>query len=273
MIDRILGLLRCPLCGGALERRAGSLVCASGHCYDVARQGYVNFAPNHRDALYTKALFERRARVLRSGLFAPAVAALTEALDAYAPGENPVVIDAGCGEGYYVKAVCPGRTMTRAGFDLSRDAVRMAAAGEREAAFFVADIARIPLRDACADAVLDVFTPAHYAEFARILKPGGVTLKLAPREDYLIELRRAAGTRLRRAHYDGGDVARLARERMELLEERTIRYEAEVSPALAGDIARMTPMLAGVDVDALDLSGIGRVTVDETLYVGRIRER
>lgn len=272
MIDSILDLLRCPLCGGRLSRRGGSLVCPAGHCHDVARQGYVNFAPHHRDAFYTKALFESRARVLGAGLFAPAMQALTEALDRYAPGESPVVVDAGCGEGAYIRGVCPGRAMTRVGFDLSRDAVRMAAAADKNAAFFVCDIARIPLADGCADAVLDVFTPANYAEFGRILKPGGVALKLAPRAGYLTELREAAGARLRREARDGDDVAEHAARHMDMLEERTLRWRASVTPELLADVARMTPMLAGLDVGTLDLSGIDGVTLEETLYVGRIKD-
>ena len=271
MIDTILPLLRCPLCGGELTRRENSLVCAAGHCYDVARQGYVNFVPNHREQLYTKPLFESRAQAFAAGLFAPVVCELSAALERYALGDNPVVVDAGCGEGYYVKSVCPGREMMRVGFDLSKDAVRMAARGEKSAAFFVADLAHIPLADGCADAVLDVFTPANYAEFARILKPGGVLVKLAPRAGYLAQLREAAGERLRRKTYDGGDVERYARERMELLETKAITYTTRVSPELARHVARMTPMLAGVDVEALDLSGVGEITIDETLYVGRIK--
>ena len=271
MIDDILPILRCPLCKAPLVRRENSLVCAKGHCYDVARQGYVNFVPNHREQFYTKQLFESRALAFAAGLFAPVVDELSGALARYVPGDRAVVVDAGCGEGYYVKNVCPGRPLTRVGFDLSKDAVRMAARGEREAAFFAADLANIPLADGCADAVLDVFTPANYAEFARVLKPGGVLLKLAPRADYLAQLREAAGERLRRRAYDGGDVERYVHERMDVLEQKTITYQRDVSPELAVHIARMTPMLAGVDIEALDLSRVTKITVDETLYIGRIK--
>ena len=292
MIDNILPILRCPLCKGSLWRQDNSLVCARRHCYDVARQGHVNLAPSHREQFYTKQLFESRAAVFAAGLFAPVVDELTAALERYLPDasasdgatqrpdagtdvmppDRPVVVDAGCGEGYYVRNVCPERPLTRVGFDLAKDAVRMAARGAGEAAFFVADLANIPLADACADAVLDVFTPANYAQFGRILKPGGVLLKLAPRTGYLHELREAAGDRLRRASYDGGDVERYAQSRMELLETRTITYTKEINPELALHTARMTPMLAGIDVDALDLSAVTRITIDETLYIGRVRE-
>lgn len=275
MIETIVSMLRCPLCRGALSRRENSLLCAQGHCFDIARQGHVNFVPNQTERFYTKALFESRAAVFASGLFAPVVDALSGAMERHVlpRAPRPVLVDAGCGEGYYVKAVCPGVPATRIGFDICKDAVRMAARGKGEAAFFAADIRNIPLEDACADAILDVFTPANYAEFARVLKPSGVLLKLAPREGYLRELREAASGRLLHGTYDGAQVECYAAARMEMIEQTTITYEREVSPALLLHIARMTPMLAGIDVEQLDLARVHRVTIDETLFVGTVRGR
>ena len=34
--------LTCPVCGGVLHREERSLRCDAGHCYDLARRGYVN---------------------------------------------------------------------------------------------------------------------------------------------------------------------------------------------------------------------------------------
>lgn len=271
MIDTLIPLLRCPLCGGALMRKDGSLVCDKRHTYDIARQGYVNFVPGQRDMFYKKELFEQRAKVFEAGVFAPVVERLTQAIDRYAPHPEPVVLDAGCGEGYYVKQVCPGRAMLRVGFDLSKDAVRLAARGQRTASFFAADLKRIPMRDAAVDVLLDVFTPANYAEFARVLRPEGVVMKLAPRSGYLQELRALAGKQLRHAVYDDGDVERYAQAKMDVLHQEAIRYTLPVSQETAAHLARMTPMLASVDVDALDLSGISQITIDETLYIGRVR--
>ena len=270
MIDDIVALLRCPLCGGAFSRAGGSLVCPGRHCYDVARQGYVNFVPGQRETFYKKSLFEARARVFEAGVYAPVVEWLSDALRRYVPGERPVIVDAGCGEGYYTRAVCPGRAMTRIGFDLSKEAVRLAARGAGEAAFFAADLKHIPLADGCADAVLDIFTPADYAEFARVLRPGGVVIKLAPRAGYLRELREAAGGLLRRKTYDGGDVDRYAHEKMHILAQETITYTLAVSADTVFQLARMTPMLAGIDVERLDLTGVRAITIDETMYVGTL---
>lgn len=272
MIESIIHLLRCPLCGGAFLKSSNSLICEKRHTYDIARQGYVNFVPGQKEMFYKKELFDHRAQVFAAGVYAPVVVRLTEAIDRYVPGENPVLLDAGCGEGYYAKAVCPGRRMVRIGFDLSKDAVRLAARGQSEAVFFAADLKRIPMRDHTADILLDVFTPANYAEFGRVLAPHGVVMKLAPRSGYLRELRALAGDRLRHTAYDDSDVERYAHERMDVLHQEAITYTVDVTPETAQHLARMTPMLAGIDVDELDLSGVSKITIDETLYIGRVKE-
>lgn len=268
MTEESIALLRCPLCRGALRRQDGSLVCARRHCFDIARQGHVNFVPAQRESFYRKELFESRAAVFAAGVFEPVVRAIGEAVDRYAPGERPVLVDAGCGEGYYTRSVCPGRQMTRIGFDLSKEAIRLAARGRGGASFFVADLANIPLKDGCADVLLDVFTPANYAEFARVLAPGGVLIKLWPRAGYLAQLREAARGRLRHEAYDDSRVADYLCAHTAQLERRAITYTVPVDGALAEHLARMTPMLADVDMEAFDLTGVREITIDMNLYAG-----
>jgi len=263
--------LRCPLCGGAFSRKENSFVCDKRHTYDIARQGYVNFVPGQKEMFYKKELFESRAKVFEAGVYAPVVQSLSEAIDRYVQKENPVLLDAGCGEGYYTKAVCPNREMTRIGFDLSKDAVKLAAKGPKNAFFFAADLKNIPMKDQTVDVLLDIFTPANYAEFARVLRPGGLVMKLAPRSGYLKELRLLAGDRLRHQEYDGGDVERYVHEKMHVVAQKIISYTLDITPVTAYHLARMTPMLAGIDVDTLDLSGITQITIDETLYIGSVK--
>lgn len=269
MQNEAVALLRCPICSGSFHQEGKSLLCGKRHCYDIAKQGHVNFAPNAKPSFYKKELFESRARAFEADVFAPVAAAVGEALEKYVRAERPVVADAGCGEGYYLRSVCPERDMIRIGFDLSKEAVLLAAKGDRRSTYFVGDLANIPLADGCCDAVLDVFTPANYAQFGRILKKDGVLIKLAPRPGYLHQLREAAGGRL--AAYDGAPVSDYAHAHLNVLEQRTITYTMPVSGALALHLAKMTPMLANIDAESLDLSGVTEITVDETMIVGTIK--
>ena len=38
--------LRCPVCAGALAKRAGAYVCPKNHSFDIAKSGYVNLLLN-----------------------------------------------------------------------------------------------------------------------------------------------------------------------------------------------------------------------------------
>jgi len=270
-MESIINLLRCPLCGGAFSLSERSLVCEKRHTYDIARQGYVNFVPGQKEMFYKKELFESRAKVFEAGVYAPVVARVSEAINRFALKDHPVLLDAGCGEGYYTKNVCDQRVMTRIGFDLSKDAVRLAARGRHPARFFAADLKRIPIRDHAADILLDIFTPANYAEFARVLAQDGILIKLAPRSGYLHELRALAGDSLRHKEYDDSDVERYSHEKMNILAQEAITYTMPVTQEVAWHLARMTPMLAGVDVDTLDLSAVTEITIDETMYIGTVK--
>lgn len=55
------------------------------------------------------------------------------------------------------------------------------------APWFVADLKRLPVQNAAADVVLNVFSPADYGEFRRVLTPDGELLKVVPGPDYLLE--------------------------------------------------------------------------------------
>ena len=269
MRQEAVSLLRCPICKGALSQEGNSLLCAKRHCFDVARQGDVNLAPGRRADFYTKELFVSRAAVLEGGVFDPVIEAIGGAIERHVRAAQPVLVDAGCGEGYYTRRVLAERAMTRIGFDLCKEAVRLAARSDKAGSYFVGDLANIPLEDACADVLLDVFTPANYAEFARVLRPGGVIVKLSPRAGYLVQLREAAKDQLRHARYEGGRVEEYAASRMQVLETREITYTLPVSEALVWHLARMTPMLAGVDLERVDLSGVREITIDETMVVGQ----
>ena len=58
-------------------------------------------------------------------------------------------------------------------FDLSKDAINVAARGMNNICFFVSDIQSIPLKDNSIDCMLNIYTPANYPEFKRVLKKDG----------------------------------------------------------------------------------------------------
>lgn len=191
--------LRCPVCGADVRedttQGAGRLFCGGqrSHSFDFARSGYVHLAPRHSGGGDGKEAVRARTAFLSEGYYACAARALCELLAAYVP--SGLVVDAGCGEGYYTNRAAASGPYAVWGFDLSREAVDAAAkAARREqsgARYAVASVFELPLADGVADAVINIFAPCAEVEFCRVLRPGGVLILLGAGERHLLGLKRA----------------------------------------------------------------------------------
>ncbi|MFG3227523.1 putative RNA methyltransferase [Kitasatospora sp. NPDC048194] len=106
-----------------------------------------------------------------------------------------LVVDLGAGTGHYLAHVLdalPGRV--GAALDISKYALRRAAKAHPRIGAVVCDAWRpLPLRDASADLVLNVFAPRNGPEIRRVLRPGGTLLLVAPTGRHLRELVAALG--------------------------------------------------------------------------------
>jgi 23S rRNA (guanine745-N1)-methyltransferase len=192
VLDDVVGCLACPVCGAGLARAGGALRCPRGHSFDIARQGYASLLPaGSKAAGDTAAMVAARAGFLAAGHYAALageLAGLAEGLAGQLPGG--CVADIGAGTGYYLAAVLD-RLPGRAGLavDASRYALRRAARAHPRIGAVAADAwARLPVADGAAALALNVFAPRGGAELARILRPGGALLVVAPDTAHLAEL-------------------------------------------------------------------------------------
>lgn len=269
-ILRQAALFRCPLCHGQMTAGETSLRCEKGHDFALSKKGYGDFCPGARAGAYDDALFDSRSRFIAGGFYDVLIEELRALLAKYAP-QGPV-LDAGCGEGSFLKAVCPDPSERPCvGLDLSRPGVQRAARGGGGWLWAVGDLSRLPLQSGSMAAILNVLSPANYPEFSRALRPGGAVLKAVPGERYLGEVRSLVKDSLRSESYSNARVVRLFEERFHLLERREICGTFPLTPAQAADLVAMTPLTQGIEKEQLSLAALDRVTIHMHILAGRPR--
>lgn len=198
---------RCPNCQAVFEKNNSGWRCQNGHSFDMAKQGYVNLLlanqKNSRDPGDNRDMVAGRRAFLQQGHYHPLVAAIASLLEPHltrhpqAFDQTLQLLDLGCGEGYYVKAlsdilpaVSDGNVSPN-GLDISREAVKRAAKLLPNGNFCIGSSYRVPVADASVDIALQVFAPVADAELGRILAPSGVWLRVTPGPRHLYQLKAA----------------------------------------------------------------------------------
>lgn len=197
--------LVCPLDGAVLRlaEHGGAWVCSKGHSFDIAKQGYVNLLPvqhkRSKDPGDSKAMVAARREFLQCGFYQPiakAISAVVRAEAAARVDAEPcfTVLDAGCGEGYYLRELLEDADIQRypiaaVGLDISKWAVMAASKTLDDVRWIVGTNAHLPIADQSIDCVLCVFGFPVPSEFLRVLKPHGCLLMVEPDAGHLHELK------------------------------------------------------------------------------------
>ena len=275
-------VLVCPVCGGGLGLTAAgrSLACSAGHSFDIARQGYVNLYRGKPVNEYSKESFRQRQQILEKGMYAHILEEICSFLQAVCGAGRPrLLLDAGCGEGYYTREIAArlgGCGLDFYGVDLSRDSVQLVASTANQAGgaasaikWLVADIGHLPVRDGSVDFLLDIFTSAIYEEFQRILSPDGYLIKVIPGEGHVKELREAASSQLHHKDYKERKGTAVFSEHFETILNKTVSQTFAVTPEERDVFIHMTPLLFHVDKTKVDWSAVHSITVEGQLLIGR----
>ena len=265
-ILRQAALFRCPLCHGAMSAGDTSLRCENGHDFAVSKKGYVDFCPAAKAGAYDDALFNSRSRFIAGGFYS----SLIREIQALLP-DGPI-LDAGCGEGSFLKAIMPNAAARPClGLDLSRPGIQRAARGGGGWLWAVGDLSRLPLQSGSMAAILNILSPANYPEFNRVLRPDGIVIKVVPGERYLTEVRALAKDKLRHDGYSNERVVQLFREKFDILSAREINDTYPLTPAQAADLVSMTPLTQGIEKEQLNIAALTSVTIHLHILVGRSR--
>ena len=183
--------LICPICHNQLNRVDRSYVCSQNHSFDIARQGYVNLLTvQQKHSLApgdTREQVLSRRAFLEAGYYAPIAQTLTDT--AKELGVTGEILDVGCGEGYYSSRLAGALGAPLTGLDISKEAVRCAAAKYKDAAWLCATAAHIPVETGSAGLVTSLFALTMPEEFRRVLRPDGYYFQVLAAQDHLLGLK------------------------------------------------------------------------------------
>ncbi len=231
--------LRCPVCGAQLERREGFYRCEANHCFDIARQGYLNLLPvqqkHSKNPGDTREQILARRAFLQAGFYAPIAKALCGLAEQYAPA-GPI-LDVGCGEGYYSVQVEKVLRQPLIGLDISREAVRCAAGTYKGPAWICATASHLPVEERTIGTVMSLFALTVPEEFHRVLRPEGLFLQVLAQEDHLLGLKSIIYPQL--LHKPKQIIP--AVPGFQLLESRPVRFSFTVEGQQVQNLLMMTP--------------------------------
>ena len=169
-------MLLCPVrnCHLALAREERRVACPRGHSFDIARSGYINLLQPQ----------ERRSK---------------QPGDTVAASPRDVVLDAGCGDGFYLGNLASQTGFEAHGVDISIPAVDGAARRYPGCEWIVANADRfVPYADRSFSMVMSITARMNTGEFQRVLRDDGRLLVALPASEDLVELRGVGRDRVAR---------------------------------------------------------------------------
>lgn len=244
-------ILTCPICQLALDKYERTYRCPNNHSFDIAKEGYVNLhlvqhkrSKNPGDT--PEAVLARR-QFLSAGFYEPLKDALPAIIHQYKPSVD-VLVDIGCGEGYYTTGLASVAKQVVA-VDIAKSAVQIAAKADKQQhaqqgshsniTWVVGTGAVLPVADGVVDVCTSLFSPLPVAQMIRVLCDDGLLVMATPAPAHLYEMRQALFGEVI-AHTPQKFIQTLSPEFV-LLGEHHIEHEFVLNRTQLGALIAMTP--------------------------------
>lgn len=188
----------CPYCKNSLVLNETSLKCPNNHTFDLTKKGTINFITSTKikeSKIYNEKLFTCRRKFIQKGYYEEVYNIIAETINSLNLN-NLSILDLGCGEGTHTINILNkiSGNYNYCAFDYSKSAINLASDyNSANRFYFDGDVNNIPLASHSIDIIIDFLSPYSESEVKRVLKKGGMFIKVAPNKDYLLELRQALG--------------------------------------------------------------------------------
>lgn len=236
-----MSLLSCAICQNPLHLEGRSYRCCNNHCFDVAKEGYVNLLPvQHKKSKQpgdSKPMLLSRRRFLEAGYYQTLQQQITDLFRRIKPQS---ALDLGCGEGYYSHGVHQAQLgISWSAIDIAKAAVQMTAKRKYADYVVVASAYELPFASNSFDAVLCVFSPIDGEALRRVCKPNAQVILVEPAARHLSGL--AAQVYDEVNTHEGNKRGTQSLHGFELVEQQHVSETIEVANEYVADLLQMTP--------------------------------
>ncbi len=203
-MESIQSILKCPVCNLSLIKHEKQYVCLNNHSYDISSKGHINLLlanqKKTKDPGDSKEMMEGRRDFLNKGYYHTFSENLNEVIISNISGNNVNIVDAGCGEGYFLSRLkeaihskeptyTENKEFNFYGVDISKAAVTYAAKRDKKINFIVGSNFNLPIMSNTIDIIIRNFAPSDEGELQRVLKDNGKLVVVTPGIEHLYGLK------------------------------------------------------------------------------------
>ncbi|MCJ7689768.1 MAG: methyltransferase domain-containing protein [Clostridiaceae bacterium] len=254
-MENIESILKCPVCNLCLKKHEKQYVCLNNHSYDIASKGYINLLlanqKNTKEPGDSKIMMEGRRNFLNKGYYHTFSEKLNQVIISNISGNNINILDAGCGEGYFLYRLKETIHMEQSnsiqnkefdffGVDISKAAVSYAAKRDKKIKFIVGSNFNLPIMTNTIDIIIRNFAPSDEVELKRVLKDKGKLVVVTPGVQHLYGLKEILYEKARKH-----DEKQTTFEGFKLIDTTEVKYNIDVQEGENGEdvknLIAMTP--------------------------------
>lgn len=267
----ITNIFCCPICHSSIKICDNSLICSKNHCYDITKKGYFTLLKKNKlrnDNTYDTNLFRNRIKFISNGFYSELHKLISKII--MKKGESQIIIDMGCGDGTHDNIILKlinnnqsfiiGTDISKAGIECATDYVN------NNLVPLVADLNYMPIKDNCADVILNILSPSNEKEMKRILKQDGIIIKVTPKKEYLCELRQLLNIK----EYENElQIEKNIDKNYIILKKYTINEKKKLNKDEMVNLVNMTPLTKNYSYDG----NINEITIALNVYVMKVRDK
>ena len=120
------------------------------------------------------------------------------------------------------------------------------------------------------DILLDIFSPANYGEFRRVLSKDDILIKVIPTENHLKEIRQKVQDQLTKKDYSNQDIKEHFQGHFTILSNQTASLTKTITADQLQSLLSMTPLLFHIDQTKIDWSDLTEITIEAEILVGKV---